>query len=205
MIDVSVSSNQGAVDFDFIESLSSECFMPFSYGGGISSVEEAVRILRLGAEKIILQTSVIREPKFLSEVSRAVGASSVIVSIDVRKNPGGSYSVYKNRGRELVDIELMDLLNRVQAGGAGEILLTSIDRESERVGYDLELIEKVSAAINIPLIANGGAASVQDFALALNAGASAVAAGTLFSLYGKFRAPLISYPTDIELVQAGVP
>ncbi|PZQ89701.1 MAG: imidazole glycerol phosphate synthase subunit HisF [Leifsonia xyli] len=197
-IDASVSGK--GVNYGLIEEIASEAFMPVGYGGGVASAAEAKRITGIGIEKVVLNTAAVASPDVVTEISDALGSSSTVVSIDARKKVLGSgWDTFIRRGSTKVGRSPAELAVRAQELGAGEVLISSIDRESARSGYDLPLIRSVAEAVTVPVIALGGAGEFSDFAPALDAGASAVAAGTMFVLNGKHRAVLISYPTPAQV------
>jgi cyclase len=197
--DIGASPRRSGVNWRLIEDVASEAFMPVSYGGGITSADDARRIATIGIEKVILGTAVAARPSVITEVAQALGVSSTVVSIDARKKAFGRYETSTLRGRRPVGFTPVDAATRAEKLGAGEILLSSIDREGTFSGYDLDLIEQVSGAVGLPVIAHGGAGSLDDLADALHAGASAVAAGSMFTLNGRHRAVLITYPTPSEV------
>lgn len=186
--------------FDLIEEIVSEAFMPVAYGGGIRDIEDAARVLALGVEKVVLCTRAVEDPPFLSEAAERFGSQSVVACLDVKKRLFGGYEVYTRGGRKGCGRDPLTVARQMEKMGAGEILLQSIDRDGTQSGYDLELIRQVAGAVSIPVVAAGGASRMEDFrAAVLDAGASAVAAGSLFVFKGKHRAVLITYPEPAEL------
>jgi cyclase len=204
--DIDASVKGAGVNYMLIEEIASEAFMPVGYGGGVSSAAEARRITGIGIEKVVLNTAAVERPEVITEISEALGASSTVVSVDAKKRLVSGWDTYVRRGSKKTGMTPVEAAVRAQQLGAGEILLSSIDRESTRNGYDLALIEAVAGAVTVPIIALGGAGTVDDLAQALHAGASATAAGTLFVMNGKHRAVLISYPTPEQVrLLAGPP
>lgn len=204
--DIDASVKGSGVNYTLIEEIASEAFMPVGYGGSVSSAAEARRITGIGIEKVVLNTAAVERPEVITEISEALGASSTMVSVDAKKRLVSGWDTYVRRGSKKTGMTPVEAAVRAQQLGAGEILLSSIDRESTRNGYDLALIEAVAAAVTVPIIALGGAGTVDDLAPALHAGASATAAGTLFVMNGKHRAVLISYPTPEQVrLLAGPP
>lgn len=199
--DIDASVKGTGVNYTLIEEIASEAFMPVAYGGGVSSADEARRITGIGIEKVVLNTAAVQHPETVTEISDALGASSTVVSIDAKKRLTGGWDAYVRRASRKTGMTPAEAASRAQSLGAGEILVSSIDRESTFTGYDLKLIESVSQAVTLPLIALGGASGFADFAPALQAGASAVAAGSIFVLNGKHRAVLISYPPPEQIRQ----
>lgn len=193
ILDIGVGD--GPPRLDIIRRIAEECFMPASYGGGIRSVEAARQVLAAGFEKVIFNTAAAETPAIIAEASRAFGSQSVVVSIDVATRADGSRTVCTRGGTDAVNDDPVAYARRMADLGAGEILLTSIDRDGTQVGYDLDLIRQVSAAIPVPVIACGGARDIDDLVSALrDGGAAAAAAGSLFVFYGRLRAVLINPP-----------
>jgi cyclase len=197
--DIDASVQGKGINYSLIQDIASEAFMPVGYGGGVATVEDAKRIVSIGIEKVILNTVVHRTPEIVTEISRALGSSSTVVSIDTKRKLTGGYETYVARGTRSTGLSPVDAARRAESLGAGEIVISSIDRESTFSGYDLKLISSVSEAVNLPVIALGGASGVADFHEALDAGASAVAAGSMFVLNGRHRAVLVTYPTPAEV------
>jgi len=195
VLDISTTRQNRNPNFEFISELTSEAFMPFSYGGGISCLEDAMRLFNIGVEKIVLNTTVFRNPKIIEKLANIFGSQSVVISIDARKNIIGNYYAYSEAGRRKEKIPPHLLAKQVEDMGAGEILITSIDKDGMQNGYDINLIKMISDSVNIPVVACGGASSIDDFKQAVKeGGASAVAAGSMFVFHGKHRAVLITYP-----------
>lgn len=197
--DIDASVKGTGVNYTLIEEIASEAFMPVGYGGGVASADEARRITGIGIEKVVLNSAFFERPETITEISDALGASSTVVSIDAKKKLTSGWETYVRRGTRKTGMTPAEAAARAQQLGAGEILVSSIDRECTFSGYDLKLIESVSGAVTLPVIALGGASGFDDFAPALQAGASAVAAGSMFVLNGKHHAVLISYPTPQQV------
>jgi len=173
--------------------------MPLGYGGGITTLEEIKTLVAAGVEKVILNTSAFYDPELISEASKYIGSQSIVVSIDVKKNILGKYKVHTNNGSKNTGVDPVEYAKKMQEAGAGELLLNSIEKDGTFGGYDTSLIRLISSAVNIPVVAIGGASSVSDFALAVKHGASAVSAGSFFVFQRPHRAVLISYPSQKEL------
>lgn len=198
LLDISATT-QSRIDFDWIEDIVSEAFMPVAYGGGLRTLADAAQLFKLGVEKVILNTAASETPELISQIAARFGAQAVVVSIDARRNMWKRWKVYVRGGRAETKASPSELAQRCEALGAGEFLVTSIEREGAFTGYDLELVGSVASAVGSPVIANGGAGSVGDFAPAVARGASAVAAGSMFVFAAKGEGMLISYPTQSEL------
>lgn len=195
VLDIRASLERRTPDLRRISELAGECFMPLAYGGGITTLDQIRAILNAGAEKIIVNTALTTNPALVMEASRLVGSQSVLVAIDVRRAWFGGYRSFSHSGTRGTGMTPVQLARRAEELGAGEILLTSIDREGASQGYDLHLIREVAEAVSIPVVACGGARALEDFVAAVEEGrASAVAAGSMFVFSGPHRAVLISYP-----------
>jgi cyclase len=199
-LDILATKENRIPRLDYIGKIADECYMPFGVGGGIKNVEEIRRILYAGAEKVSINTAAVENPALIKEAANQFGSQSVVVSIDVKKRWGGSNNVYTHAGSKQTKLEPVRWAVRAAELGAGEILLNSIDRDGMMQGYDLELIAQVASAVDVPVIACGGAGKVEDLGEAVyRGGASAVAAGSMFVFHGRKRAVLINYPTQEEL------
>jgi cyclase len=201
VVDIGATRNKKQPDFEFIRQMASECFMPMAYGGGVCTVEEASEIFQSGIEKIIIGTAFFKNPDIVKRIADKFGSQSVAVSIDVHTNWLGKQKTYVTNGTMDTGIEPVAYAMSAVKVGAGELLLQSIDREGIGKGYDIALIKKLSNAVDVPLIALGGANSIEDFLKAVQAGASAVAAGNMFIYKGPHKAVLINYPDQNSLIQ----
>lgn len=197
--DIDASVKGTGVNYTLIEEIASEAFMPVGYGGGITSAAEARRITGIGIEKVVLNSAAFARPDLITEVADALGSSSTVVSVDAKRRLTGGWDAYSARASKKVGMTPAQAATLAQQKGAGEVMISSIDRESSRSGYDLKLITSVADAVTVPVIALGGAGSVADLKTALDAGASAVAAGTMFVMTGKHRAVLITYPSPAQV------
>ena len=180
-IDISRDREHRKKLYEIILQTAEECFMPFTVGGGIVDVEEIRKFLELGADKVSINTAAVENPNLIKEGAERFGSQCVVVAIDVKKTESGKYEVYTRNGIKPTGLDPVDWAKEAKALGAGEILLTSIDKEGMRTGYDLELTAKVADALNIPVIANGGVGTTQDLAEGIKLGhASAVAASSIY-------------------------
>lgn len=199
-VDISASRNASGPDYALIEDMASEAFMPTAYGGGIQSVQQVEKLFRLGVEKVIINSAFYDNPSLIKECSEIAGAQSIVVAIDVRKSLLGRYEVCVRNGSKKTSMNPIDYANKAQDYGAGEIILTSIDREGTGSGLDLELIKQVTAAVELPVIAQGGVGNLEHIRQGTKvAGASAIAAGSFFTFHGKHKAVLLTYPAYHEL------
>ena len=199
ILDIDKSANNSIPDYKYIEKLCGECFMPLCYGGGISTIEHASIIFKLGIEKICIQSEALKNPMFISELSNKFGSSSIVLSVDVKKNIFNNYKVYDSTAKKSLNIDFVNLLIQYQKFGAGEILLNSVDKDGTLSGPDLNLINQAANIITIPLIAQGGISSLEDIKNTIDAGASAIAVGSYFIYHGPYKAVLITYPNYKEL------
>lgn len=193
-LDISASRKGAEPDYDVIERIAGECFMPLCYGGGIRNLEQARRIVASGVEKIAVNSMAIDDIQLLTSLSQELGASSVVASIDVKRDFFGRQRVYHPGRRSLTKLKPVEHARAVVAAGAGEIFLNNVDRDGQYTGFDTELIQEITAAVSVPVIACGGASGLSDMRAAIEAGASAAAAGSMFVFYGPHRAVLINYP-----------
>jgi cyclase len=179
-VDITATQEGRAPDFATIDDLADECFMPFTVGGGIRSVDDVRRLLQVGADKVSLNTAAVGDPDLVAAISSRFGSQCVVVSIDVKKTAAG-YEVYTHAGTRASGLAPVEVACRAEAAGAGEILLTSIDRDGTMTGYDIELVRSVTDAVSIPVIASGGAGNYDHMVSAvLDGKASAVAAAAMF-------------------------
>lgn len=199
VLDIAASHEKRTPNLDIIREIASECFMPLSYGGGVRTLEHAKALFKCGVEKVVVNTLAYEEPEAVRRIAEYAGSSSVVASIDVRKRMFRGYEVCVLSGKVGTKKDPVQYAKEMASLGAGEIFLNSIDRDGMMQGYDLSLIESVSAAVDVPVIACGGAGGLSDFSSALECGASAVAAGSYFVFQGKHRAVLISYPSPDEI------
>ncbi|WP_447774280.1 AglZ/HisF2 family acetamidino modification protein [Aeromonas veronii] len=199
-IDISAGIDGKELDYALIEDMASEAFMPIAYGGGIQRVEQVEKLFRLGVEKVIVNSAFHNDPSLIKKCSKIAGSQSIVIAIDVKKSLLGRYEVYTHNGTQKTGVNPVEYAKKAQLYGAGEILLTAIDREGLGQGVDLNLIQQVTTAVDIPVIAQGGVGNLDHIKQAVKvAGASAVAAGSFFTFHGKHRAVLLTYPAYAEL------
>ena len=201
ILDIDASREKRPPDIDRIAAIVSEAFMPIAYGGGITRVEEAEKILQNGAEKVIINKAAVENADLITAIAKRFGSQSVVASLDFKKNWLGAIKLFTDNGKTNTRLDPEQFAKKMADAGAGEILLNAIDRDGTFEGYDLEMIKKISDAVNIPVIALGGAGSLSDFKQAVEHGASAVSAGSMFVFQRPHRAVLISYPSQKELEQ----
>ena len=180
-LDITASSDNRNTMGEVVERTASECFMPLTVGGGIRTVEDMNVMLRAGADKVSINTSAIQRPELVRAGAERFGSQCIVVAIDARRRPEGGWTVYTHGGRNPTELEAVAWAKRVEELGAGEILLTSMDAEGTKAGYDMELVRSVSEAVYIPVIASGGAGKLEHMADVLqDAGADAVLAASIF-------------------------
>jgi cyclase len=201
VLDISASADRREPDYEYIEQIATECFMPVTYGGGVHTIESFHRVISCGVEKVAVNTSAINQPELIREAADKFGSSSVVAAMDVKKDFLRGTKVYVHTQKKLLSLQPVQFAKEMEKQGAGEILLQSVDRDGMMKGYDTSLIHEVTAAVNIPVIVCGGAGVLSDFSEALKAGASAVAAGSKFVFWGKHRAVLINYLSTSEINQ----
>jgi cyclase len=199
VLDIAASKEKRDPNYNLIKELAGECFMPLTYGGGIKNLEQAKKIFSCGVEKICLQSAVIHNLKFITELANHFGSQSIMISVDVKKNSFGISSFFHASEENFLELDLFSIIKNLVNAGAGEILLNAVDKDGTLSGPDLKLIQKISELIEVPLIAAGGISSLADIKAAVEAGASAVAAGAFFVYYGPHKAVLITYPKYSEL------
>lgn len=199
LIDIEASKEGRAPDFALIEEVAGECFMPLSYGGGIRSFDDARTLFSLGVEKVCVQSLMFRDPAEVRKIADHAGEQAVVASIDVKRNWLGKPKLFSASGASGGESDWRAAIRRAVEAGAGEILLNAVDRDGTLAGPDLELIRDASGIADVPTIAIGGIGSLDDIKAAVDAGASAVAAGAYFVFHGPHRAVLITYPRYEEL------
>lgn len=198
-LDILASKEKRSVSLDFVRNVGDEANMPFAVGGGIRSTEDIRKIINAGAEKVAINTYAVQNPDFIEKAAREFGSSTIIVSIDVKKKRFGKKQIYTLAGSRPSGLSPVDFARQVEDHGAGEILLNSIDHDGMMEGYDLELIRSVADAVNIPVVACGGAGNLGHLREGIIKGhASAVAAGSMFVYHGPRKAVLVNYPTIEE-------
>jgi len=199
VLDIGSRFGQKAPQLERIRELAAETFMPIAYGGCITSVGHVKAILKSGVEKVVLNSLAFDDPEEVRRIVAYAGSSSVVVSLDVRRNWLRRQEVMTGGGARSTRLSPVEAARAVEALGAGEILLTSIERDGTHLGYDVDMVREVAQAVSVPLVACGGAGTLGDLRAVLLAGASAAAAGSMFVYQGRHRAVLISYPSSAEV------
>lgn len=199
ILDIDAARQGRGPNIALIEEIAGECFMPLCYGGGVRNVRDARDLFKIGVEKISVQTTAMTNPSILREIADFAGEQAVVASIDIKRDWLGRPKLHSAAGVKPRHRDWRDAVREAVAHGAGEILLTSVDREGTLSGIDRDLVHEASTIASVPLIANGGVGSLADIRAATDAGASAVAAGAFFVFHGPHRAVLITYPRSEEL------
>lgn len=204
ILDIGATKNKKEPDFELLKDIASEAFMPLSYGGGITNIEQIRELLAIGYEKVVINTSLIKNPNLITEAAKLFGSQSIVASIDAKKTNKG-YECAVVDGHELVNITPIELAKKAEDLGAGEIIINSIAQDGVMHGYDIELVKNVVDSVNIPVTAIGGASGIDDLKKVLYEGhAHAAAGGSMFVYYGRLKAVLITAPSEKELIQAGI-
>lgn len=205
VLDISAAKKTRVPNFKLLADVASEAFMPLSYGGGVCDIDHVKQLFRNGFEKVIMNTSIVTAPELVKRAVEYAGSQSIVASIDVKKDFLGREYCYINGGILKIKKTAVEMARYAQALGVGEIILTSIDNEGKMDGYNIELVKKVADAVEIPVIANGGAGCLDDIRNVLDEGhADAAAAGSFFVYYGRNKAVLITAPSEEELVKNGI-
>lgn len=179
-LDIAASEENRGVILDVVKKVAQVCFIPFTVGGGIREINDFSNLLKCGADKVSVNSSAIKNPNLISEAANKFGAQCVVVAIDAKKNQSGIYEIFTHGGKVPTGIDAISWAKKAESLGAGEILLTSMDKDGTKSGYDLELIQKITSQVSIPVIASGGVGNLQHLRDGIQAGASAVLAASIF-------------------------
>lgn len=198
VLDMDPARGRKPVSTELLKEIASEAFMPVAFGGGVSSAAQGRALIEMGFEKVVLNSAQASRPQLLSELASVLGSQAVVASIDFRRGRRGSES-YTRGGSKRLRRSALEAARDAVTRGAGEVFLNSIDRDGTMSGYDLQTIREVAAGVDVPVLVCGGAGSLDDMRAALAAGASAVAAGSMFVYHGRHRAVLITYPDRGEI------
>ena len=184
-LDITASNENRDTIYDVVEKTSKKCFVPLTVGGGVRSVEDISKLLNCGADKVSINTAAVNDKQVVVDSSKKFGSQCIVVAIDAKKN-GDIWEIYTHGGRNKTDIDAIKLAKEMEKSGAGELLVTSMDRDGTQVGYDIDLMSKISSAVNIPVIASGGVGTLDHLVDGIKLGnASAVLAASIFH-YGKY-------------------
>ena len=179
-LDITASNENRDTIYEVVKETSKKCFVPLTVGGGIRSVEDINKLLNCGADKVSINTAAVQDSKVVLESSKKFGSQCIVVAIDAKKN-GNKWDVYTHGGRNNSGLDALEFAKKMEDSGAGELLVTSMDRDGTQIGYDIDLIKKISSIVNIPLIASGGVGNLDHLAEGIKKGnASAVLAASIF-------------------------
>lgn len=199
-LDIRATSQNRQPDLKLLKSIADECFMPLSYGGGLKTFDMCRDILSIGFEKVVINTQAYHNPDIIRKTSEHFGSQAIVGSIDAKKNIWGKYQVYINDGTEKIAVDVVEWAQKMVEYGVGELLITSIDRDGTWEGYDTNLIKKITSVVDVPVIANGGAGSIQHMKDAVKIGnASALALGSMVVYQKKNMGVLVNFPDKKEL------
>ncbi|GAB3993244.1 AglZ/HisF2 family acetamidino modification protein [Spirosoma daeguense] len=201
LLDILATKENRCIDLDLVRTIGDEANMPFAVGGGIQTLRQIKELINAGAEKVVVNSFAVKDPAFIKVASEEFGSSTIVVSIDIKKKFLGKQQVYTIGGSQATGLNPVRWAQQMEANGAGELVVTSIEHDGMMQGYNLALIQAISAAVSIPVVAAGGAGNLLDLKAAVNtAHASAVAAGSLFVYHGPRKAVLVNYPQRNELL-----
>ena len=200
VLDIDATVNGTEPDFKLISDLAAECRMPLCYGGGVRTVAHAKHIISLGVEKVALSSAAMDNPELISRIAEEIGRQSVVVVLDVKKRMfSKEYDVYIHNGRKNTKRNALEVAQQMQAAGAGEIVINSIDNDGEMKGYDIALAQRLREIVSVPITILGGAGSLNDIEKLIDAcGVIGASAGSLFVFKGVYKAVLINYPSVIQ-------
>lgn len=203
LLDIEASRTGREPNYELLNDIASEAFVPLTYGGGVTSVEQVAKLLRIGFEKVAINSAMDSDFSLLTACADRFGSQSVVFGLDVRRGALGGYKRVVRGGASATGQDPVRAAYAAAAAGAGEIVLTAVDRDGTMQGYDLQLVQSVASAVNVPLVASGGAANIADMVGVIHkGGASAAAGGAIFVFQGKHRAVLITYPSESEIAAA---
>lgn len=197
-LDTEATSQKRIPSFKLVSDIADQCLMPFAVGGGINNIAQIRKLLAAGAEKVIINSGCLKNPELISQAANVFGRQSITIGVDVAKIDG-RYSVLSHNASANTGLSPIAWARKVASLGAGEIIVTSIEREGTMKGYDTKLTKMIASSVQVPVVASGGAGRLDDFNKAISSGASAVAAGSMFVYYGRRRAVLINYPNTAEI------
>lgn len=198
-LDIDASKKNLDINFDLVEDIARECFMPFAYGGGIKSIDEVEKLFYLGVEKVIINSSLSRI-NLIEEIIKRFGSQSVVASIDIKRDLNGNYGIYSHIEEKIIRTDILNYIQEIEDLKIGEIFINNIDKDGTMEGYDIPLLKNISSITKTPIIACGGAGKLEDLkSVVKNTEVSALGAGSLFVFYGIHNAVLITYPEYEEL------
>jgi cyclase len=185
-LDITATSDARGILYDMVDAVAAECFMPMTVGGGVRSLDDIRALLMAGADKVSINTAAVKRPEFVAEAAQKFGSQCIVVAVDARRVSPGQWEIFTHGGRSSTGIDAVVWAERMAASGAGELLVTSMDRDGTKDGYDTDLIREIVARTRIPIIASGGVGSLAHFAEGANAGATGLLAASVFH-FGTFK------------------
>lgn len=195
VVDISNNRYQNGPNFNLIKQMADECFMPVCYGGGISNIDQIQKILKIGIEKIAVNTAIMSDMRLISQAANKFGSQCIVVALDIKKNWLGKYKVTFHSGDQMINTDIIDFAKTAEKAGAGEILINNIDRDGTWKGFDVDLIRKITSNVSLPVIAAGGAGNLAHIKDAITIGkASAVAIGSMAVYQSEGMGVLINFP-----------
>jgi len=183
-LDITASNENRDTIYEVVEKTSKKCFVPLTVGGGVRSIEDINKLLNCGADKVSINTAAVKNEKVVEESAKKFGSQCIVVAIDAKKNNDG-WEIFTHGGRNSTGIKALDFASKMEKCGAGELLVTSMDKDGTQSGYDIELMQKISSRVNIPIIASGGVGTLDHLVEGIRSGASAVLAASIFH-YGTY-------------------
>lgn len=199
-LDIRATVENREPNYRILHEIADECFMPLSYGGAVRDASTAAKILSIGFEKIVINSAATENPDLITQVAEKSGAQSVVGSIDVKKNLWGKYHVYSHDGTKKTNLHPVEWAIKLQQLGAGELLITSMDRDGTWSGFEIDIIKEISSNVSIPVIANGGAGTIEHIGkIVKEAAVSAVAVGSMVVYQAKDLGVLVNFPDKIKL------
>ena len=199
IIDIDATKKGKGPDIEYLKKITQQCFMPAGYGGGVKTLEDVKALFEIGFEKVAICSAAYTNPSFITKAANIFGAQSIVGVVDVLFSEG-KHSVYAVSGKQKISDDVIAYAKYLVDNGAGELFVNSIDRDGMMNGYDIELITQIADAVSVPVVVCGGASCINDCALAIKAGASAVAAGSMFVYWGRKKAVLINYPDSKDII-----
>ncbi len=184
-LDITATSDDRGILYDMVDQVASRCFMPFTVGGGIRELGDIRTLLLAGADKVSINSTAVKRPEFVAEAAAKFGSQCITVAIDAKRTAPGRWEIFTHGGRQATGLDAIAWAERMAALGAGELLVTSMDRDGTKEGYDLELIQKINRVTRVPIIASGGVGKLADFAAGAAAGATGLLAASVFH-FGQF-------------------
>lgn len=202
-LDIFASKENRSINLKILQDIANECFMPLSYGGNIKSLEDAKKIFEIGFEKVVINSNAFNNLKLIEKIAKYFGNQSVVGSIDVKKSFWGGKKVYSHHGRKKQNVNIVEWAKQLEDAGAGELLITSVEREGSWEGYDLKLLKSITDNVQVPVIANGGCGSVEHIGAAVShASVSACAVGSMVVYQKKGLGVLVNFPDKSNLIKA---